>query len=255
MVIGFEVFREAFKGYEDCYTIIGGTACDILMNKANLDFRATRDIDMILLIENRFEESGEVLWKFIKDGAYRCGWKSSEKMHFYRFTEPQNPNYPIMIELFSKDPGYELHEGDMVITSLHISDEVSSLSAIMLNDDYYEFMMSGRKVVNGVGVLGAEHLIPFKMRAWLDLCRRKNEGEHVNSGDIKKHKNDVFRLAQLITANTRQVLSPEIAEDMKKFLSEIADETVDLKSLGIRGTDKKKMTEMLYRCYGLKDNT
>ena len=35
--------------------IIGGTACDILMNKANLDFRATRDIDMILLIENRYE--------------------------------------------------------------------------------------------------------------------------------------------------------------------------------------------------------
>ena len=52
MVIGLEAFREAFKGYEDCYTIIGGTACDILMNKANLDFRATRDIDMILLIES-----------------------------------------------------------------------------------------------------------------------------------------------------------------------------------------------------------
>lgn len=48
MVIGLEVFREAFKGYEDCYTIIGGTACDILMNNADLDFRATRDIDMIL---------------------------------------------------------------------------------------------------------------------------------------------------------------------------------------------------------------
>lgn len=29
MVIGLEAFREAFMGYEDCYTIIGGTACDI----------------------------------------------------------------------------------------------------------------------------------------------------------------------------------------------------------------------------------
>ena len=28
MVVGLETFREAFKGYEDCYTIIGGTACD-----------------------------------------------------------------------------------------------------------------------------------------------------------------------------------------------------------------------------------
>ena len=68
MVIGLEVLREAFKDYEDCYTIIGGTACDILMSRQNLDFRATKDIDMILLIENRFEEFGTVLWKFIKDG-------------------------------------------------------------------------------------------------------------------------------------------------------------------------------------------
>ena len=42
---------------------------------------------------------------------------------------------------------------------------------------------------------------------------------------------------------------------MKKFLSEIADETVDFKSLGIRGTDKRKMTDLLYKCYGLKENT
>lgn len=56
MVTGMETFREAFKGYEDCYTIIDGTACDILMGKANLNFRATRDIDMILLIENHFED-------------------------------------------------------------------------------------------------------------------------------------------------------------------------------------------------------
>ena len=42
-------------GYEDCCTIIGGTACDILMHDAALEFRATKDIDRILLIENRFD--------------------------------------------------------------------------------------------------------------------------------------------------------------------------------------------------------
>lgn len=64
-------------------------------------------------------------------------------------------------------------------------------------------------------------------------------GEQVDSKNIKKHKNDVFRLAQLITVNTRQVLSSEIAEDMKKFLSEIADETVDLKSLAVNNSGLK----------------
>lgn len=42
-------------GYEDCCPIIGGTACDILMHDAALEFRATKDIDRILLIENRFD--------------------------------------------------------------------------------------------------------------------------------------------------------------------------------------------------------
>lgn len=233
MVVGIDILKEAFKGYEDCYTIIGGTACDILMNKASLDFRATRDIDMILLIENRFEEFGAVLWKFIKDGAYRCGWKSSDKLHFYRFTEPQNPNYPVMIELFSKDPGYQIHESDMVITSLHISDEVSSLSAIMLNDDYYGFMMSGRKTVDGVEVLGAEHLIPFKMRAWLDLCRRKSEGEHVNTTDIKKHKNDVFRLMNVINPDEKINIPATVREDVREFIARMPEDRINMKNIGL----------------------
>ena len=39
-VMGLGVFRKYFDGYEDCYTIIGGTACEILMSEAELDFRA-----------------------------------------------------------------------------------------------------------------------------------------------------------------------------------------------------------------------
>ncbi|CCY60689.1 putative uncharacterized protein [Clostridium sp. CAG:264] len=30
MVVGIDTFREKFKAYVDCYTIIGGTACDII---------------------------------------------------------------------------------------------------------------------------------------------------------------------------------------------------------------------------------
>jgi len=160
-----------------------------------------------------------------------------------------------MIEIFSKNPDFIILEDDAVLTPLLIDDEISSLSAILLNEAYYELLKTGQKRVDGIPVLSPTCLIPFKAKAWLDLKKRKLNGEQVDSKNIKKHKNDVFRLAQLITANTRQVLSSEIAEDMKKFLSEIADETVDLKSLGIRGTDKKKMTDMLYQCYGLKDNT
>jgi hypothetical protein len=54
-----------------------------------------------------------------------------------------------------------------------------------LKDDFYEFMMSGRKVVDGLGVLGAEYLIPFKMYAWINLMDKKRSGEHVNEKDIQ----------------------------------------------------------------------
>ncbi len=39
-----------------CYTIIGDTACDILLSDLPGGFRATKDIDMIILFEDRFEE-------------------------------------------------------------------------------------------------------------------------------------------------------------------------------------------------------
>lgn len=41
MVNGMESFREKFRDYPDCYTVIGGAACDILMAEAELNFRAT----------------------------------------------------------------------------------------------------------------------------------------------------------------------------------------------------------------------
>ena len=39
MVTGIESFKEWFKSSEEQYTIIGGTACDILMTEEGLDFR------------------------------------------------------------------------------------------------------------------------------------------------------------------------------------------------------------------------
>ena len=38
MVTGIESFKEWFKSSEEQYTIIGGTACDILMTEDGLDF-------------------------------------------------------------------------------------------------------------------------------------------------------------------------------------------------------------------------
>lgn len=157
-----------------------------------------------------------------------------------------------MIEIFSRNPDYIILDDDALLTPLPIDEEVSSLSAILLNEEYYELLKTGQMIIDGIPVLSPTCLIPFKVKAYLDLSMRKKNGEHVDSKNIKKHKNDVFRLAQVITADTRQVVSPEISEDMKQFLMLIEKDNVDLKAIGIRHISYKTMIELLYRCYGIK---
>ena len=40
--------KESVKNH---YAIIGGTACDLLMTEEGLDFRGTKDIDLVLVVE------------------------------------------------------------------------------------------------------------------------------------------------------------------------------------------------------------
>lgn len=251
MVAGFESFRSHFNGYEDCYTIIGGTACDILMSEVGVDFRATRDVDMILLIENRFEAFASVFWSYVKAGGYKCGWHNSNVPHFYRFTEPTSSDYPKMIELFSKRPDFQMEHTDVHLTPLPVSEDISSLSAIMLDDAYYDLMLTGRKTVEGISVLGAEYLIAFKAKAWLDLTRQKHEGAHVNDRDLKKHKNDVFRLYNIVDPTIRIKLNVTVTADMKAFVAAMQTETIDLHKLGIEGVSLEDILTALQIMYGL----
>ena len=85
---------------------------------------------------------------------------------------------------------------DANLTPIPIGDDVSSLSAILLDDGYYNFLKSGLTIVDGIQVLAATHMIPFKVKAWLDLSGRKASGEQVDSKDIRKHKNDIIRLSE-----------------------------------------------------------
>lgn len=252
MVNGFTSFKEQFRGYKDQYVIIGGTACDLIMESEELPFRATKDIDIVLIVESMTAEFGRRFWEYITEAGYEHLNKSSGKVQFYRFTSPKSKDYPYMIELFSRNPEFIVLSDDAILTPLPIDDEVSSLSAILLNEAYYELLKEGHTVIDGMPVLKPTCLIPFKAKAWLDLNERKNAGEHVDSKNIRKHKNDVFRLAQLLTADTKQSIIPEIAEDMKSFLTAMESEDVDLKSISVRGTDKKTIMSMMYRCYGLQ---
>ncbi len=48
MVKGLDTFCKYFAAYADQYVLIGGAACDIMFESSGSNFRATRDLDMVL---------------------------------------------------------------------------------------------------------------------------------------------------------------------------------------------------------------
>jgi len=136
---------------------------------------------------------------------------------------PKSDEYPFMIELLSRRVDGIALPDDAVLTPIPMNDEVSSLSAILLDDEYYDFLRGGITLLEEIPVLGASHLIPFKAKAWLDLTERKAQGHPVQSGDIRKHKNDVQRLVLLLSPNHVITLPDSITADMRRFLAEVED--------------------------------
>ena len=168
---------------------------------------------------------------------------------FYRFSHPITNQYPAMIELFTRKlDAIQLPE-DAVLTPLPMDEDISSLSAILLDDDYYEFLKQGKVTVDGVTVLDAAYLIPFKAKAWMDLADRKAAGEHVDSKNIKKHKNDVFRLTELIDPTAKVVAPQGVYADIQEFVQRMKNENVDIKQLGLVGRTKEKILEELKAMY------
>ena len=85
---GIDKFKERFAGHDGEYVLIGGGACDLLFGEAGQDFRATKDLDLVLLVEALTPEFGQVFWDFVKEGGYENRQKSSGKPQFYRFFKP-----------------------------------------------------------------------------------------------------------------------------------------------------------------------
>lgn len=71
MVKGLNTFCKYYEDYKEQYVLIGGTACDIVFESNEANFRATRDLDIVLIIEALTPEFGKKLWNFIEAGQYR----------------------------------------------------------------------------------------------------------------------------------------------------------------------------------------
>jgi len=249
MVYGLEVFREYFGAYSNQYVFIGGTACDILMDDLGVSFRATKDLDIVLIIEALDASFGEQFWRFIEDGGYEHKSKSDGKDQFYRFSKPAKFGYPAMIELFGRKSNKFEMKFETGLTPIHLDDNVSSLSAILLNDEYYNLLTSRKRTVDGFSVIEIEILILFKIKAWLDMKEKLDLGDKVDSKNIKKHKNDVFRLLENVTPSNRIRVVKEIEKDIRLFIGKITLDKPSLNDIGIRGASFSEMIELLENIY------
>jgi hypothetical protein len=99
-------------------------------------------------------------------------------------------------------------------------------------------------------VVGQEHLIPLKARAWLELKERKVAGHKIDNADISKHRKDVFRLYRIVDPTPLGNVPRMIHADMRRFLTEARNEPIDLKSLGISRSSLDEVLRELGRIYG-----
>ena len=247
MVKGLDIFRKYFADYGEQYVLIGGAACDIVFESNEANFRATRDLDMVLIIEALTPQFGEKFWGFIMDGKYRNKATNGGKPQFYRFDKPEDDSFPKMIELFCRTD-FELKEAEG-ITPIHIDDEISSLSAILLDDDYYKTLLDGKVVKNGLSVLRPEYIILFKAKAYLDLKMRKESGGTVDSEDIKKHKKDTLRIAAELMLERVADLPETVDSDVQTFIDSLEQEPFDQNSLKIYGLKNDDVVSLLKRIY------
>jgi hypothetical protein len=255
MVRGLDRFKAHFQGLDENYVLIGGTACSLLMDDAGLDFRVTMDLDIVLCLEALDVDFVKAFWEFVYLGEYSNKQKSTGEKRFYRFHSPKDLSYPKMLELFSRVPDALHYEGEGQLTPIPVEEEVSSLSAILLNESYYEFLHEGKRDMDGIPVIGPEWIIPLKARAWLDLTKRKANGEPVDSKDIKKHRNDIFRLYRLIVPDSLVPVPDTIGEDLFTFFEVMENEVIDLKPLGYRKEELPVILAGMKKIFGLNSRS
>ena len=222
MVKGLEKFKEHFAGFEDNYVIIGGTACDITLRNTDMRPRATDDIDMILVIEKMTLEFGQSFWDFIVLGEYVTRQRKRENKEpvteLFRFINPKE-GFPVQIELLSKYPDVLGEPTEFHLTPIPVGEEIPSLSAILLDEEYYNQVIENSVIEDDVRIANPLSLLCLKVKAFLNLTEEKKTNPNVRSSDIKKHRDDVFKLlAMRIDPFTPIELSATMKNELIAFV-------------------------------------
>lgn len=218
MVGGLDKFRETFADFSDNFVIIGGTACDEVLAGTAMRPRPTLDIDIIVIVENMTVDFAIAFWNFIAEGGYRPGIRKNDdespKYVLYSFDNGA-PGYPIKIELLSRHN--TIFSNAAHTEPLPIDGNVSSLSAIILDDPYYWLTVKNSFISNGLRFAAPVALAALKVRAYLNLMADRQRSHSVNTKDIMKHRNDVLKLVATMVPGEITEVSSEVLDTINEF--------------------------------------
>lgn len=220
IVDGIGIFEKTFSKYKDSFVIIGGAACRATLSESRYTPRKTKDIDMVLVLENLDKDFIDAFWSFIKAGNYKCATRKDndvrKKYVLYSFYDSL-PEYPAQIELLSR-PVDGLGNPEEHNIEAIMMDDASYLSAIILEPDYYNYLISHTEEKNGLRYASVDSLICLKALAYLNLREDKKNGIHVNDDDFKKHRRDVVMAAASLTVGEEFIVSQNIKDAITGFI-------------------------------------
>jgi len=142
--------------------------------------------------------------------------------------------------LFSRTPDAIVLEGEAYLTPIPVDDDLSSLSAILLNDDYYNYIIEHSQVEDGLHHANIEALICLKAKAFLEIKERIENGSNEDAKQWRKHKADVFRLTVMLTPESEFDLPETIQAHVNQFAELTADDLPDkaiFKEMGLSNID------------------
>lgn len=211
--------------------------------------RATKDLDLVLVVEALTPDFGLRLWDFIKAANYghRSQGGNEFKHEYYRFTNPQDKTYPKQIELFARYTGILNLPPDAHIEPISVGEDLSSLSVILMDDNYYAFTIEHSRNIDDIHVASPEALICLKAKAYTEMLDRKAEGKLVDSRDIEKHKKDIFRLIAMLPQDSHFTLPEKIKNDMNDFYQRVGELSNPdfFKNAGLRGLNAERLLELI----------
>ena len=195
----------------------------------------------------RLRRNAEKLRSRVRDLSWRTrppdllvglGQRPSSPLLFCSSALPRSGNGGVCPHaFFSREPlSFPVAE-DSVIVPIPVEDEsVSSLSGILLDENYYAFIKAHRLEIAGVSILPTEALLLLKAKAWMDLTARKVRGEFVKDKDIRKHRTDILRLQAQIVEGTTVDLIEMLKSDLRDFLVAYAADPINPKTINVPGT-------------------